>query len=103
MFEIQALTLLTAFGIAVVKAYLVVTRFMHLNLEKRFVSYFVATALVFMFIFYAGTSGDVMNHTGRNWSNVAAQQETERALEKIEKARALHGADGDHGHAPSAH
>jgi caa(3)-type oxidase subunit IV len=87
MFEIQVVTLLTAFGIAVVKAYLVVKHFMHLNLEKRYVAYFVGTALVFMFLFYAGVSPDVMNHTGRNWSNVAAKQETERALERIEAAK----------------
>lgn len=93
MFGIKALTLLTAFGIAVVKAYLVVTHFMHLNLEKRYVAYFVGTALVFMFLFYAGVSPDVMNHTGRNWSNVAAKQETDRALERIE-AQHLSGHAG---------
>jgi caa(3)-type oxidase subunit IV len=94
MFEIQVLTLLTAFGIAGVKAFLVVKHFMHLNLEKRFVAYFVATALVFMFLFYAGTSADVMNHTGRNWSNVAAKAETKRALKEIEERKA-HG-EGHH-------
>ena len=94
MFEIQLLTLLTAFGIALVKAYLVVKHFMHLNVERRYVAYFVGTALVFMFLFYAGVSPDVMNHTGRNWSNVAAKQETERALERIEAAK--HTAHGNH-------
>ena len=92
MFGIKALTLLTAFGIAVVKAFLVVKHFMHLNVEKRHVAYFVGTALVFMFLFYAGVSPDVMNHTGRNWSNVAAKQETKRALEQIE-AHKLSGHD----------
>ena len=87
MFEIPVLTLVTAFGIAGVKAYLVVKHFMHLNVERRYVAYFVGTALIFMFLFYAGTSADVMNHTGRNWSNVAAQEETARALEQIEAAR----------------
>ena len=93
MFEIQALTLITAFGIALVKAYLVIKHFMHLPLEKRFVAYFVGTAVIFMGIFYAGVSGDVMNHTGRNWSNVAAKQETERALKYIEAHP--HGAHGE--------
>jgi caa(3)-type oxidase subunit IV len=91
MLEMKVLTLLTAFGIACVKAFLVVKHFMHLNLEKRFVAYFVATALAFMFLFYAGTSPDVMNHTGRNWSNVAAKAETKRALKKIEEQKALGG------------
>src|SRR6186713_2959290 len=93
MFGIKALTLITAFGIAVVKAYLVIKHFMHLPLEKRFVAYFVGTAVIFMGIFYAGVSGDVMNHTGRNWSNVAAKQETERALKYIEAHP--HGAHGE--------
>ena len=94
MFGIKALTLITAFGIAVIKAFLVVKHFMHLNVEKRFVAYFVGTALVFMFLFYAGVSPDVMNHRGRNWSNVAAKQETERALEQIE----LHHMTGHEEH-----
>ena len=84
MLENQVITLVTAFGIACVKAYMVVKHFMHLNLEKRFVAYFVATALAFMFLFYAGTSADVMNHSGRNWNNVAAKKEVERALKQIE-------------------
>lgn len=95
MFEIQALTLLTAFGIAFVKAYLVIKHFMHLPLEKKYVTYFVGTALIFMFLFYAGTSGDVMNHTGRNWSNVAAKQETERALKQIQANPHGHGSHGE--------
>ena len=91
MFGHKELTLLTAFGIAVVKAFLVVKHFMHLNVEKRFVAYFVGTALAFMFLFYAGTSADVMNHTGRNWSNVAAKAETKRALKHIEEVKARGG------------
>jgi len=50
MFGIKVVTLLTAFGIAVVKAYLVAKNFMHINLEPKFVTYFVVTALVFMLI-----------------------------------------------------
>lgn len=100
MFGIKALTLITAFGIAVVKAYLVIKHFMHLPLEKRFVAYFVGTALIFMGIFYAGVSGDVMNHTGRNWSNVAAKQETERALKYI--AAHPHHPHGEGSEADSA-
>ncbi|MCS6781459.1 MAG: cytochrome C oxidase subunit IV family protein, partial [Geminicoccaceae bacterium] len=39
MLEIPIVTLLTAFGIAVVKAYLVVRFFMHLPLEPKYVAY----------------------------------------------------------------
>jgi hypothetical protein len=89
--------LLTAFGIAIVKAYLVAANFMHLNIEKRYVSYLLLTALAFMMLFYAGVSPDVMNHRGRQWENVAAQQEVERAL-AAERAAHEHGhGDGEHG------
>jgi caa(3)-type oxidase subunit IV len=64
---IQWLTLITAFGIAVVKAYLVCKNFMHLNVQPRYVIYMLSTALVFMLLFYAGTAGDVQKHSGDNW------------------------------------
>ena len=70
-FEIWWVTLITAFGIACVKAYLVVTRFMHINQEPPFVSYLVVTALVFMLLFFAGTAPDVMKHQGTNWDKPA--------------------------------
>ena len=82
----KALVLVTAFGIAVVKAYLVCAHFMHLNIEKRYIGYLLTTTVVFMFLFYAGVSPDVMEHHGRNWENVAAKHETERAL----REHALH-------------
>jgi caa(3)-type oxidase subunit IV len=64
---IKWVTLVTAFGIAVVKAYYVAVRFMHLNLTPRFVIYFVSTTLVFMLLFFAGTAPDVMKSSGTNW------------------------------------
>ena len=74
-------TILFAFGIAFVKAYLVAANFMHLNIEKKYISYMLATMLMFMLLFFAGTAPDVMKHKGQNWENVAAEQEIERALE----------------------
>lgn len=67
MAEIRALTLLTAFGVAIVKAYLVLKNFMHVNLAARYVGYLLATAIVFMVLFFAGAAPDVMNEAGRNW------------------------------------
>jgi caa(3)-type oxidase subunit IV len=64
---IQWVTLITAFGIAVMKAYLVCKNFMHLNVQPRYVVYMLSTALVFMLLFYAGTAGDVQKHEGDNW------------------------------------
>ena len=67
LLEIKVVTLITAFGIAVVKAYLVAKNFMHLNVQPRYVMYILGTALVFMLLFFAGTAGDVMKHSGDNW------------------------------------
>jgi caa(3)-type oxidase subunit IV len=67
MIGIKIVTLITAFGIAVVKAYLVAKNFMHLNMQPRFVVYLLGTALVFMLLLYAGASPDVMKHHGDNW------------------------------------
>jgi caa(3)-type oxidase subunit IV len=92
----KSLVLVTAFGIAVVKAYLVCAHFMHLNIEKRYIGYLLTTTVVFMFLFYAGVSPDVMEHHGRNWVNVAAQQETARAL----REHALH-PEGHHEAVPA--
>ncbi len=71
MFEIQIVTLITAFGIAVVKAYMVVKNFMHIDHARRYVSYLVATCLVFMLLFFAGTAPDVMKAEGKNWKKPA--------------------------------
>lgn len=86
------ITLMTAFGIAVVKAYLVAANFMHLNIEKRYISMLLGTMLMLMLLFFAGVAPDVMKHEGANWQNVAAEAEVERALE----AQAAEGADGAH-------
>jgi caa(3)-type oxidase subunit IV len=67
MLEIRVVTLITAFGIACVKAYLVAKNFMHITATQRFVPYLVATALVFMLLFFAGSSPDVMKPDGNNW------------------------------------
>jgi caa(3)-type oxidase subunit IV len=61
------ITLITAFGIAVVKAYLVAKHFMHITIEKRFIPYIILTMLVFMLLFFAGTSPDVMKKDGTQW------------------------------------
>jgi caa(3)-type oxidase subunit IV len=67
MLGIKWVTLITAFGIAGVKAYMVAVNFMHINLTPRFVIYLVTTTLVFMLLFFAGTAPDVMKDRGTNW------------------------------------
>lgn len=79
-FGILWVTLITAFGIAIVKANLVIQNFMHLKWERRIAKWFLTTSLVLMALFMAGVSVDVMNHEGNNWENVAAQAAVERGI-----------------------
>jgi caa(3)-type oxidase subunit IV len=67
MFGVKAVTIITAFGVAAYKAYLVAKNFMHINVERPFISYLVLTVVVFMLLFFAGTAPDVMKHEGSNW------------------------------------
>ncbi len=98
MAEIQWLTLVTAFGIAVVKAYLVAVHFMHINLTPRFVIYTVTTTLVFMLLFFAGTAPDVMKAEGTNWVK-PAWIEADRAYAAGEVGGRAHGAGHGEDHA----
>jgi caa(3)-type oxidase subunit IV len=68
---IPIVTLITAFGIALVKAYLVAKNFMHLNVQPSYVTYLLTTCLVFMLLLFAGVSPDVMKHEGDNWMKPA--------------------------------
>lgn len=95
MFGHKTVTLVTAFGIAIIKAYLVAANFMHLKVEKKFIGYLLLTAVAFMFLFYAGVSPDVMKHRGRQWENVAAQQWSKKALAE-DAAEREHGEETEH-------
>ena len=88
MLEVKIITLLTAFGIAIVKAYLVAKHFMHINLEQRYVTYFMATTLVFILLFFAAVAPDVMKKDGSNW---------EKPSWKVPVAAASGGEHGEHG------
>lgn len=92
MVGIKWLTLMTAFGIAIVKAYLVASYFMHLNIERRYVVYLLVVTLGLMGLFFIAVAPDVMKHDGANWTNVAAKAATARGLEQ-------HGKG--HGEAPA--
>ena len=65
--EQKSIVLLTAFGIAVVKALMVVSEFMHLNVEKPVIWYLMLTCLILLFVFFAGVAPDVLNKSGNNW------------------------------------
>jgi caa(3)-type oxidase subunit IV len=73
-------TLVTAFGIALIKAFLVIKYFMHLTVEKKYIGFLLLTMLAFMLVFFAGTSPDVMKHEGQRWVNTAAQETVKKGL-----------------------
>lgn len=93
MAGIQAVTLITAFGIAVVKAYLVAKNFMHLDIERKFVVYILVVCLGLMVLFFFAVAPDVMKHYGVNWENYGASNKPPPVH---------HEADADHGAEGSA-
>jgi caa(3)-type oxidase subunit IV len=74
MVHIREVVLMAAFGIAIVKAYLVAKNFMHINVEKRWVPYLLIMCLLFVGVLFAGVAPDVMKHSGLHWTNPSANQ-----------------------------
>jgi caa(3)-type oxidase subunit IV len=72
--HIREVVLIAAFGVALVKAYLVAKNFMHVNVEKRWVPYLLIMCLLFIAILFAGVAPDVMKHSGLNWSKFPAKE-----------------------------
>jgi caa(3)-type oxidase subunit IV len=68
------LTLVTAFGVAAVKATMVAAYFMHLNIERRYIWYLLFTMLAFMGLLFAGVAPDVLTQGGQNWRHVRPAQ-----------------------------
>lgn len=87
MTGIRSLILFTAFGVAIIKAYLVAKNFMHVNLEKRWITYLLVTCLVFLAILFAGVAPDVMKHWGLHWENNAAKQAVASGLQSTSPKR----------------
>lgn len=84
-FGILWVTLITAFGVAFIKANLVIQNFMHLRTEKRIIKWTLVTSVVLMGVFFAGVAPDVMKHEGTRWVNDAALAAIERGLEAPHK------------------
>jgi caa(3)-type oxidase subunit IV len=74
MSHVREVVLIAAFGVALVKAYLVAKNFMHVNVEKRWVPYLLIMCLLFIAIFFAGVAPDVMKHSGLHWTKNPADQ-----------------------------
>ena len=67
---IRVVTLITAFGVAIVKAYMVAKHFMHLGIEKKWVAYILFVMLAFMVVLFGGFAPDVLEHEGQNWKKL---------------------------------
>ena len=100
--EIKIVTMITAFGIAVVKAYMVAKYFMHIDIERKYVHYLLITGITFMLIFYFGVAPDVMKHEGQNWENVAAKSEVKR-VQDLEAKKAQESGANTHGESKAHH
>jgi caa(3)-type oxidase subunit IV len=74
MSHVREVVLIAAFGVALVKAYLVAKNFMHVNVEKRWVPYLLIMCLLFIAILFAGVAPDVMKHSGLHWTKNPADR-----------------------------
>ena len=102
MVGIRVVTLIAAFGIALVKAYLVAKNFMHLDVEKPIVGWLLAVALILMVVLYAGVAPDVEKSKGQNWEKTAGYHYMSKAAEGesheggAEKAKQEHEPGSSH-------
>ena len=87
MLGIRAVTLIAAFGIALVKAYMVAKNFMHLNVEKRWIHWALAMALVLMVLLYAGISPDVGRDSGQRWVKTPGWHHLPPSHERVETGK----------------
>ena len=99
--------MVTAFGVAIWKASLVVKEFMHLPLEKHFIWYIEGIVVAFMLLFFFAVSPDVMQHEGRNWENREAMAAVERGkkegAEKEREEKEGHHNEGEKGSEGAPH
>ena len=74
MFEIPALKIITAFGIAIVKSYLVAAYFMHLKFEKTIIWFLLTLSIILLGVFFFGTAPDLMMTDGDQWIDCIADK-----------------------------
>ncbi|MBU6427658.1 MAG: hypothetical protein KGR26_01480 [Cyanobacteria bacterium REEB65] len=72
---IKSLAIFTSLVVALSCTFVATTVFMHLSVEPRFIAYLCIVAVAVMGLFFALVAPDVLEHTGTNWQNIAAQHE----------------------------
>ena len=90
------ITLVTAFGIAVVKAWLVIKNFMHLTIERVVPKLFLAASVLLLALFWGGVAPDVQMHEGRLWENDAAKAAVDRGIPTEDHGDEEYADAGDH-------
>jgi caa(3)-type oxidase subunit IV len=71
MTGIRVVMLITAFGIALVKAYLVAKNFMHLDVEKPIIHWLLVVGLALMVLLYGALAPDIQKGEGQYWKKDA--------------------------------
>ena len=66
---VKMLTLITAFGIAIVKAAMVAGYFMHLKFERRYIWWLMFVMLIALLLLFMGLAPDIMKDNGVRWTN----------------------------------
>lgn len=97
---IKWVTILSAFGIAIVKATMVINNFMHLKWERRIAKYVLAASGALLLLFYYGVAPDIQFHRGEHWTNDAALAATARGIPTPEAVERAHEG-GREGGAPA--
>lgn len=92
----KPIVLLTAFGIAIWKAYMVCAYFMHLKFEKIYAPYILLACLSLLFVFFFGTATDAMFANGHNW--VKPMDEKEKVEEAMARSYVLKKEKHGDGH-----
>lgn len=92
MVGIRWITLITAFGIAIVKALIVAREFMHLRVERKIVTMILVSMLALTSVFFFGVAPDVMKTEGQNW--VKTYNEAKAVAKEIELAKEAHHEGG---------
>ena len=95
-FEILLVTLVTAFGVAVIKAWLVIKHFMHLTIERVVPKLFLAASVLLLALFWGGVAPDVQLHEGKLWENDAAKEAVARGIPEDDHGEDDHAEDAEH-------
>jgi caa(3)-type oxidase subunit IV len=100
---IKWLTLITAFGIAIVKAFMVCGWYMHLAYEKKIAWYVLLACLALMLVLFSGLAPDVMEKEGANWEHHPYEPDISRYQHGDHGGHDDHGAHDVHGHDHHGH